>query len=298
MMALLPSTSRYRDTTPTIDAVSRTCAVLVFAMFVVTIPALSRAAGPTLVLSAAGASRTVDRDALLARSDVVEIRTLRDVAYGTHRTYRAVPLANLMQGMVMSADTVLEAVAQDGFVAQLPRDLIESRDREAVPYVAIETADEPWPPIPGKDASAGPFYIVWLGARASTVPAVDWPYQVVSLSVQDAPTKRWPSLAVDPSLSGLDPARGGQILFVNKCFTCHTLNHAGSASAGPDLNVPMNPTEYLTDAGLRALIRDPRSVRVWPEQRMPGFAGDDLSDEDLGLIVAYLRHMAGRKAAR
>ena len=60
----------------------------------------------------------------------------------------------------------------------------------------------------------------------------------------------------------------------------------------------MNPTEYLTDAGLRALIRDPRSVRVWPEQRMPGFAGDDLGDEELGLIVAYLRHMAGRKAAR
>jgi mono/diheme cytochrome c family protein len=201
-----------------------------------------------------------------------------------------------MEGIAMSADTVLEAVARDGFVAQLPHDLIEGRNQEAVPYVAIETADAPWPLVPGKDASAGPFYIVWLGARASTVPAVDWPYQVVSLSVHDAPTKRWPSLAVDPMLSALDPARGGQILFVTKCFTCHTLNHAGSASAGPDLNVPMNPTEYLTDAGLRALIRDPRSVRVWPEQRMPGFAGDDLSDEELGLIVAYLRHMAGRKS--
>jgi len=53
----------------------------------------------------------------------------------------------------------------------------------------------------------------------------------------------------------------------------------------------MNPTEYFTDAGLRALIREPRSVRVWPEQRMPGFAEEDLSDEELGLVLAYLSHM-------
>jgi mono/diheme cytochrome c family protein len=65
--------------------------------------------------------------------------------------------------------------------------------------------------------------------------------------------------------------------------------------AGPDLNLPMNPTEYFTDAGLRALIRDPRSVRVWPEQRMPSFAEEDLSDEEIGLILAYLNHMADRK---
>jgi len=83
---------------------------------------------------------------------------------------------------------------------------------------------------------------------------------------------------------------------VNKCFTCHAINQAGEASAGPDLNLPMNPTEYFTDTGLRALIRDPRSVRVWPEQRMPIFAKEDLSDEELWLILAYLRHMADRKS--
>jgi hypothetical protein len=58
----------------------------------------------------------------------------------------------------------------------------------------------------------------------------------------------------------------------------------------------MNPTEYFTDTGLRALIRDPRSVRVWSEQRMPNFAEVDLSDEELGLILAYLTHMVDRKS--
>jgi hypothetical protein len=62
----------------------------------------------------------------------------------------------------------------------------------------------------------------------------------------------------------------------------------------PDLNLPMNPTEYFTDAGLRALIRDPRSVRVWPEQRMPSFAEEDLSDETRADLGAFESH-GGRR---
>ena len=120
-------------------------------------------------------------------------------------------------------DAVVEAAAQDGFVTQLPRDLVYGND-DIVAYMAIEVADTPWPPIPGKDKSAGPFYIVWLGDQASSVPIMKWPYQVVSLSVQEAPAKRWPSLAVDPMLPALHPARDGQTIFVNRCFTCHTMN--------------------------------------------------------------------------
>jgi mono/diheme cytochrome c family protein len=268
---------------------------LAFSLVAFTMQTSVWAAGPTLTVSADGGVRTFDRDALLARRDVVEITTSRDVAYRTPRTYRAVALAKLFEGIAIPPDSVVEAAAQDGFVTQLPRDLVYGSDHN-VAYVAIEVADTPWPPIPGKDKSAGPFYIVWLGDQASSVPAMKWAYQVVSLLVQDAPAKRWPSLAVDPMLPALHPVREGQTIFVNKCFTCHTMNQAGSASAGPDLNLPMNPTEYFTDAGLRAVIRNPRSVRIWPEQRMPSFSDEDLSDEELGLILAYLSHMADRKS--
>jgi mono/diheme cytochrome c family protein len=267
---------------------------LAFSLVAFTMQTSVWAAGPTLTVSADGGVRTFDRDALLARRDVVEITTSRDVAYRTPRTYRAVALAKLFEGIAIPPDSVVEAAAQDGFVTQLPRDLVYGSDHN-VAYVAIEVADTPWPPIPGKDKSAGPFYIVWLGDQASSVPIKKWPYQVVSLSVQDAPDKRWPSLAVNPKLPSLHPARDGQTIFVNKCSTCHTMNGAGSVSVGPDLNLSMNPTKYFTDAGLRALIRDPRSVRVWPEQRMPGFAKENLSDEELGLILAYLSYMADRK---
>jgi mono/diheme cytochrome c family protein len=267
---------------------------LAFSLVAFTRPTPGWAGGPTLTVSAHGDVRTFDRDSLLALRDVVEITTSRDVAYRTSRTYQAVALAKLFEGVVIPTDAVVEVAAQDGFVTQLPRELVYANN-DVVAYLAIEVADMPWPPIPGKEKSAGPFYIVWLGDRASSVLIMKWPYQIVSLSVQDAPEKRWPSLAVDPMLPAVHPARDGQTLFVNKCFTCHTMNRAGSAVAGPDLNLPMNPTEYFTDAGLRALIRDPRSVRVWPEQRMPSFAEEDLSDEELRLILAYLNHMADRK---
>jgi hypothetical protein len=54
----------------------------------------------------------------------------------------------------------------------------------------------------------------------------------------------------------------------------------------------MFPTQYLTDAGLRAIIRDPRAVRTWPAQQMIGFSKRNLSDPDLDALVAYLHTMA------
>jgi mono/diheme cytochrome c family protein len=94
-----------------------------------------------------------------------------------------------------------------------------------------------------------------------------------------------------------DPVRAGQALFVIQCLPCHKLNGAGAADVGPDLNLPQNPTEYLTPQGLHDLIRNPKSVRTWPAQSMPALA-DYLSDRDIELVIAYLEHMAGRKQAQ
>ena len=88
-----------------------------------------------------------------------------DVAYGKPMSYRAVPLAALLVGLNPPPDSVIESVALDGFAAQLPLDLLTNADpAKAVAWLAIEPADMPWPPLPGKAASAGPFYIVWTGA--------------------------------------------------------------------------------------------------------------------------------------
>ena len=85
-------------------------------------------------------------------------------------------------------------------------------------------------------------------------------------------------------------------MFQRTCLACHTLNGAGASQLGPDLNIPYGPTEYLRADLLRAYLRDPQSLRRWPQAKMPGFTRQALPDADLDAVLAYLRHMAGRKA--
>lgn len=253
-------------------------------------------AQPAMELTIGGKTQSFTQAALLARSDAAEIHVPRDVAYGTSTTYRAVPLADLLEGAAIPAGNVLEARATDGFAAQLPMDLVRNRDpATAVAWLAVEDPARPWPSLPGKTVSAGPLYLVWIGKQAASVRSEQWPYQIARLATQPSPSARWPALAVDPALPATDPIRAGQSLFITQCLACHRLNHAGSANTGPDLNVPMNPVEYFQPAALRRYIRNPASVRDWPGRTMPAFPPDQLSDREITLIVDYLAYMAQRK---
>ena len=259
---------------------------------------LAQAAETSLAVMVGGETRNFTRAALLARSDVTTIKLPFDITYRGPMTYRAVPVAALLAGMKVPPDSVIEAVALDGFTAQLPLDLVLNSDEsKAVAWLAIEEREHPWPPVPGKDVSAGPFYIVWTGAEVASIRSEQWPFQMAKLESQPSPASRWPALSVDPALPPTDPVRAGQALFVVQCLTCHKLNEAGAADVGPDLNLPQNPTEYLTPKGLHDLIRDPKAVRTWPAQAMPPFPADYLSDREIDLVIAYLKHMAGRKIA-
>lgn len=264
----------------------------------VLLSATAQAAEPVLEVDIGGERRSFARDALLSLPDVTTIDVPKDVSYGTKMAYRAVPVASLLAGFALPPDSVIEAVALDGFTAQLPLDLMLNTDpRKAVGWVAIEPSDLPWPDLPDKTVSAGPFYLVWTGSEAESVRSEQWPFRLAKFASRPSPAARWPALAVDPALPAGDPIRAGQALFVTQCLPCHKLNGAGASEVGPDLNRPMNPTEYLTQGGLRALIRDPKAVRTWPAQQMPPFPPEFLSEREIDLIVAYLRHMAGRKTA-
>ncbi len=269
-----------------------------FAVLLLTLGVIGHcaAAQPMIEITLGGKTQSFSQAALLARPDAAEIHVPRDVAYGTSTTYRAVPLADLLDGAALPADSVLEARATDGFAAQLPMDLVRNRNSAtAVAWLAVEDPGQPWPKLPGKPISAGPFYLVWVGREAASVRSEQWPYQIAQLVTQSSPAARWPVLAVDPALPATDPIRAGQSLFITQCLACHRLNHAGSADTGPDLNLPMNPVEYFQPAALHRYIRNPASVRNWPGRTMPAFPQDQLSDREIDLIVAYLAYMAQRK---
>src|SRR5260370_16540605 len=111
-------TTRSRDASDMPTTMIGLAVTLAFSLVAFTMPTSVWAAGPTLTVSADGSVHTFDRDALLARTDVVEITTSRDVAYRTPRTYRPVALTNLLDGVAIPPNPVVQPAAHNASVTQ------------------------------------------------------------------------------------------------------------------------------------------------------------------------------------
>ncbi|WP_426700299.1 c-type cytochrome [Rhodanobacter sp. Col0626] len=231
-------------------------------------------------------------ESLLKRSDARMVSVPNDVAFRRTMHYRAIPLVALLKGVI--AGDHLQFVASDGFAAEIPVNVLMNR-RGSEAWLAIEDPAHPWPLLPGKHSGAGPFYVVWTQPQAAHVGPEQWPYQLATIRKLRDVAVRFPAILPDPSLPPDSMVRRGFAAFQRTCFACHTLNGQGDAKLGPDLNFPHNPTEYLRADLLRAFVRDPQSLRRWPQAKMQGFDRQALSDADLDAVLAYLRHMAGRK---
>jgi mono/diheme cytochrome c family protein len=256
-------------------------------------PGRAAATSPSLTIETAKGVRAYTAQDLLARSDARTIKVEGDIYHGTI-AYRAVPLLALLEQAKAGPADAIEAKASDGFASEIPLALIAQGARGgAVALIAVEDPANRWPTLPDGSQTAGPFYLVWEHPERSNVSREQWPYQVVSLTAVETPAHRWPQIAVPASVPADAPARRGQAVFVANCLPCHRMKGGGTGTLGPDLGQPMSPTHYLTDRGLRALIRDPKQVRTWPAQQMPGFDAKALPDADLDAVVAYLHTMAG-----
>lgn len=229
---------------------------------------------------------------LLGHPEAQDISIEQDVSYKRPMHYRAVPLVTLLKGV--TASDHLQAVALDGFAAEMPAaQLLQPGPARA--WLAVEDPGKPWPPLGQGKPSAGPFYLVWTAPQASGIRPEQWPFQIATLRKLAPVDQRFPALLPDPKLPADSPVRQGFALFQQNCLVCHRLNGAGDGQVGPDLNVPYNPTEYFQPVYLRKLIRDPQSLRRWPQAKMPGFAESVLSEQELDALLAYLGHMAARK---
>ncbi|MEO9077881.1 MAG: cytochrome c [Rhodanobacter sp.] len=264
--------------------------ILVFLLFGLTSILSSRAAELHLDLGH-GVTRwsTVS---LLNRNDVRTIQVPADVAFKRVMHYRAIPLRALLPAI--KPDDLLQFVADDGFAAIIPASLILNQ-QGSTPWLAVEDPDRPWPALPGQHGHAGPFYLVWTQPQAARVGPEQWPYQLASIRKLNTLEARFPAIVPAPSPPPGSAVRRGFAVFQRTCFACHTLNGEGDARLGPDLNLPHNPTEYLRADLLRAYIRDPQSLRRWPQARMPGFDAQVLPDTDLDALLAYLRYMAAHR---
>jgi mono/diheme cytochrome c family protein len=238
-------------------------------------------------------SRSWSSAQLLAHPQAQTIEIAADVAYKHTMHYRAVPLAALLEG-VQPGDH-LQAVALDGFAAELPAaPLLATQGARA--WLAVEDPAQPWPALASGKPSAGPFYLVWQNPEAAQIGPEQWPFQVSTFRLLAPVTQRFPAML--PAADAGAEVQAGFAVFQKNCLACHRLNGAGDSQFGPDLNIPHNPTEYFTGDFLRQYIRDPQSLRKWPQGRMPGFSEKVLSKKELKELTQYLKHMARRKVQK
>ena len=81
-----------------------------------------------------------------------------------------------------------------------------------------------------------------------------------------------PDHIIPATVAGLAPtATLGEAVFAIQCLPCHRLNGGGASEIGPDLGQPMAATDYTTEPVLRALVRDPKSVRTGRNSKCQGF---------------------------
>ena len=108
-------------------------------------------------------------------------------------------------------------------------------------------------------------------------------------------TPRLPLVASSPAASAapaggqlaLGDAAAGQRAFAAQCTSCHPGANAG---IGPAVYGPQFAERYPDDGPLAAVIRQGKGG-------MPAFAQDQISDQDLSNIVAYLRGLASGAVA-
>ena len=229
-----------------------------------------------LTLELGNGSQRLSSAQLLAHPQAQTIEIRDDVSYKRNMHYRAVPLAALLEG-VQPGDH-LQLVASDGFAAELSAAPALSQTASQA-WLAIEDPAQPWPALGNGKPSAGPFYLVWQNPAASQIGPEQWPFQVARIRLLDAVTTRFPALL--PAADAGADVQAGFAQFQKNCLACHRLNGAGDSQFGPDLNVPYNPTEYLSGDFLRRYIRNPQSLRHWPQGRMPAFSKSVISDNQL-----------------
>ncbi|TCV89516.1 c-type cytochrome [Sulfurirhabdus autotrophica] len=260
----------------------------VYALLTIILPVATNvtyAAEPSIDISFGTQKQHLTRTELLRLPALRTIKVRSDIVYKRTTSYQAIPLSALITSMPLIES--VQFTALDGFVANIPGSLLTS---EAQPWLAIEQANKGWPPLKSGSSSAGPFYLVWLAPEKAGISPEQWPYQIAKISEAAPLEKRYPQIL--PKTEANSPEQRGMHVFIANCATCHKMNGGGDAAVGPDLNIPLSPTEYFKEPFLRKLIRDPTSVRNWNRLAMPGFTPSVLSDTQLDELLSYLQQMA------
>lgn len=262
--------------------------------FLLAVILIAAAQAQSLKVADRQTSKTFTTRQLLAHPATREVTIAKDSVYGKAMTYRATPMAELLKGLAVGPDDYVEFTATDKFSIGVPaRLLLQANAGGPLAFLAVEPAAGPWATIPGHaKGTPAPFFLVWQDAKPGEISSEYWVYKLASLAVTDSPFKRWPSLNVGSDVPASHPAWRGLDRYVTLCISCHRFNGAGEGEMGPDLARPMNPVDYFKPEAFRRFLRSSKSVRDWPDRKMPSFVEDVLSNEDMEALITWLEYKA------
>lgn len=262
--------------------------------------AMSPAEGPILSIKSNAQTRKFTRRELLGSPYLKKIVVEKDPAYKmTRRTYSAIPASQLFGEFKINVDTTIAFFCLDGFSAPISAErLLNSDSSKSIAYLAIEMPTDPWPPLKSKGGkSVGPYYLIWENPEKSHISIEEWPFQLAGFEIKGSLAEQFPHTVPDKAIKDSDPIMKGYKSFMKNCFACHTMNGEGLAQIGPDLNIPYNPTEYFKPEYLEILVRKPTGLRKWPLSKMSAFSKENLSEEEYGWLMQYLKYMAKHKTS-
>ena len=121
-------------------------------------------------------------------------------------------------------------------------------------------------------------------------PWLSWPWQITGIELTSL-SREFPHSA-PPALSG-EVAKAGYLAFRQHCIKCHSINGDGGA-VGPELNYPVNVTEYWKAEWLARFIADPQRIRA-NSKMIPFYRDMKNREAAISTIIEYLKVMKDNK---
>lgn len=147
----------------------------------------------------------------------------------------------------------------------------------------------------GEVIAPGSFYLMWENIIDASANKDNWLSGAWQLSRIELTNFAQEYPHSSPPHSADSKINQGFIAFQQHCIKCHTINGDGGKE-GPELNYPMNVTEYWREDVLVKFIADPQSVRY--SSKMLAFYRDtDNRTEIIDSVIAYLKSMKNKKIA-